>query len=37
MADSSPVAVSTPGLVTRDHALPFQCSIKIFGAKPLPA
>jgi hypothetical protein len=37
MAESSPVAVSTLGLVTRDHAVPFQCSMRIFGAKLLPA
>ena len=37
MAVSSPAVVSTPGLATRDHAVPFQCSMRIFGAELLPA
>jgi hypothetical protein len=36
-ADSCPAAVSTPGLVTRDHAAPFQWSMRILGAELLPA
>ncbi len=31
MALSSPGPVSTPGLVTRDHVFPFQCSMSTFG------
>ena len=35
-ADSSPVPVSTFGLVTRDHPRPFQCSISALSARPVP-